>query len=248
MKPVIGVPCHSDRLAGRAQRYSLGQAYVDGLRRAGTAVVTIPADSDADAIASICRKLSGLLLAGGGDVQPARYGAADRPALIAVHPERDETEVRPMHWALIEGVPLLAICHGIQMLKVALGGSLIQDILSHVRGALVHQPRPGHDHAASRHAVVIAAGSRLAQIVGLANGPAELKVYSFHHQAVDRVAAGLAVTVHPPDSTIEAVEWPQHFFLVGVQWHPEDMAARIPAQQALFDALLLAALEHEPHG
>ena len=247
MKPLIGVPCHGLH-AGQVQSYSLGRAYVDSLRRAGAAVVTIPAGSDADALASTCRGLSGLLLAGGGDVQPARYGAADHPSLIGVDPERDETEVRLARWALVEGVPLLAICRGIQVLNVALGGSLIQDIPSHVPDALVHQPGPGHDRAAPRHAVVISAGSRLAHIVGLGNVPAELQVNSFHHQAIDRVAPGLTVTAHAPDSIIEAVEWPQHPFLVGVQWHPENMAARIPAQQALFDALVLAALEHKPHG
>ena len=140
-------------------------------------------------------------------------------------------------WALTEGLPLLAICRGIQVLDVAAGGTLIQDIPTQVPGALSHSSVAGRPQAVIAHPVEVEADSRLAALVGAG----EVGVNSAHHQAAGTVGAGLVVTARAPDGVIEGLEAPDHPFCVGVQWHPEVMVEHFPPMRRLFAGLIEAA-------
>lgn len=250
MRPLIGVPSHSMfRSAADAQaQYVLNRSYVEALRRAGAAVLTIPVCTDPDALRPVYSRLAGLLLAGGGDIQPRLFGQERTSLVRSVDPERDEAEILLTRWAVEDDLPLLAICRGIQLLNVALGGTLIQDIPSQVPGALVHRPESYVSRAQPQHQVALAAGSRLSTILGLGRPVAQVEVNSFHHQATDAVAPSLRVAARAPDGIIEALECPDRSFLLGVQWHPEDMAATMAAQAALFQAFVAACAARERRG
>lgn len=182
--------------------------YRDALQAAGLHVADITPDS-----AASLHNLCGLVLSGGSDVAPALYGQPDLAARNP-DPERDALEIELARAALASGMPLFAICRGMQLLNVVLGGTLHQDI-----GA-------GHTHV--EHDVVIRPASRLAAICG-----PTARVNSRHHQAVHRPGAGLAVTAcSPRDDIVEGMEMPGPAWVVAVQWHPEDM----PAPRPLFDA------------
>ena len=175
------------------------------------------ADGPAEAAVSSC---AGLLLPGGADVDPGRYGEARHPSVTDVDVARDEYEIALVLAALAADLPVLAICRGLQVVNVAAGGSLIQDIPSQVGTAVPHQVP--HPKDAVAHDVSIVPGSRLAALMGIAVVGGRLPVNSRHHQAVQRVAAGFVVTAEAPDGVIEAFERPLSHFCVGVQWHPEN--------------------------
>jgi putative glutamine amidotransferase len=145
-------------------------------------------------------------------------------------------ELTLARWAMGEGKPLLAICRGIQVLNVALGGSLFQDIADQVPGAGKHDWYPGYPRDHRPHTVAVAPGSRLAQILGAS----ELAVNSLHHQALNRVALGLTVVARAPDGIVESVEAPDHPFALAVQWHPEELTPADLGAQAIFDAFVMA--------
>jgi putative glutamine amidotransferase len=215
-----------------------GGAYLSGLRRAGglPAVVGGPLDADP---AEILAPFAGLVLLGGSDVDPNRYGEAPHPATYGVDPERDRFEIGLALQARATGLPLLAVCRGLQILNVALGGTLHQH-LPDVPGARTHGVPVGAGEPAL-HPVDVIEGSRLAKVQS-AGGRLDSCV-SIHHQAVAEVAPGLIVTARSPDGVIEALE-PEDAgsgWCLAVQWHPERSAATDPAQQAIFDALVDAA-------
>jgi putative glutamine amidotransferase len=170
-------------------------------------------------------RVDGLMLTGGPDVDPARYGQVPHPETYGVSAVRDDFEATLALAALDLGLPVLAICRGIQVLNVALGGSLVQ----HLPDVTTQVHRPGE-----RHGVTVTPGSRIHAALG-----AERAVgLSWHHQAIDRLADGLVVTGRADDGTIEAVELEGDGWVVGVQWHPEDTAADDPVQQRLIDAFV----------
>lgn len=239
MKPLIGVPAYSvyGAPAGATPRYVLNRSYVEAIRGAGGAVVMLPAGRSAEALRPAYVALSGLLLAGGGDVEPWRFGQEPGEHLSLVDPERDEAEILLTRWALEDDLPLLAICRGIQVLNVSLGGTLLQDIPTEVPGALVHQPGAAAPRARPQHPVSLLPGSRLAAALGTHD---RLEVNSFHHQAVESPAPGLHIVAEAPDGIVEGLECPDRSFVVGVQWHPEEMVATSPAQAALFEAFVAA--------
>ncbi len=177
-----------------------------------------------------------LLLGGGMDVDPARYG---RPTLgngtLEVDPERDALDFRLFEQARASGAPVLGICRGIQVVNVALGGTLVQDIPSERPSPVIHERR-AEEKTRRDHRVSIAPGTRLAAIAGAADAA----VNSRHHQAIDRVAPGLAVSAVAPDGVAEAVEAPGEPWLVAVQWHPENLAGD-PVSERLFAEFLRAA-------
>jgi len=216
----------------------LNRAYVEAVRRAGGAPVLLPVSSDPDALRPPYALLAGLLLAGGGDVLPQHYGQTAQCRLMAVDEERDEAELLLARWALEDDLPTLAICRGIQVLNVALGGTLIQDIPSQVAGALVHHPGPAAPRERPQHTVSVPAGSKLAAALG--RPAAQVAVNSFHHQALLAVAPSLRAVAHAPDGIIEGLERPDRSFVIGVQWHPEEMAAGDATQAALFAAFVAA--------
>ena len=212
--------------------------YLGGLRRAGVIPVVLgdPGVPAADVVGT----WAGVVLCGGPDVAPATYGQTPHPAVYGVDERRDRWEMDLVLAAGCAGVPVLAICRGIQILNVALGGTLVQH-LPDVDDRVAHGVPVG-DGVPASHPVDIVAGSRLAASQGGAAGVASC--VSIHHQAIADVADGLVVTARSPDGLVEAVETPADAgWCLAVQWHPERSAARDPAQQAVFDAFGLAAEE-----
>lgn len=213
------------------------------MARAGAAPLLIPNLTDETLLRTLYDLLDGLLLSGGEDVDPAHYGEPRHEKCGPVSPDRDEVELTLTRWAMDEGKPLLAICRGIQVLNVALGGSLYQDIQAQVQGAGKHDWRPGTPRNHLSHTVIVVPHTRLAHILGALNSPRPLYwVNSLHHQAIKDVAPGLTVAARAPDGIVEAVEAEDHPFAIGVQWHPEELAADsmdVRAQR-IFDALVEA--------
>lgn len=209
------------------------EPYADALRRAGIEPVLISPD-EPHSMAG----LQGLLLSGGVDLNPARYGAVPRAGNDQPDDALDGVEIDLLNEALATGLPVLAICRGMQLFNVAHGGTLIQ----HLDNTAVHQVR-GPDPALPAHQIVVEPGSRLAAILG----EGAHAVNSRHHQAVDRVGAGLRVTARStPDGIIEALERSDRGFALAVQWHPEDQVRKDAEQRKLFRAFAEALAD--PHG
>jgi putative glutamine amidotransferase len=188
--------------------------YVTSLERAGARVLRL--EQDSHAIGDVLNDVAGVLMPGGGDVDPAHYGEAPDPTFDAAEPGRDEYETEMIRRAIEQDVPMLAICRGVQILNVALGGSLIQDIRTERPDAINH--RITDPKWAIAHEVMVAEDSRLREILG----SARRQVNSRHHQAIKAVAPTLRVTAVASDGIVEAVELPGATFCVGVQWHPEN--------------------------
>ena len=164
--------------------------------------------------------MDGLVLGGGCDVDPKRYGQAVKEnAGVEIDPERDTLDFTLLDEARRDGIPVLAICRGLQVVNVALGGTLIQDVPSERKSPISHDV-PGAEKTRLEHEVSVSGGTLLA---GIAGG-AELPVNSRHHQAIERAAPGLVVSALAPDGVVEAAEIRQGPWLVGVQWHPENLA------------------------
>jgi putative glutamine amidotransferase len=175
----------------------------------------------ADPVDQVIAWCDGLLLPGGVDVQPGLYGEPPHPTVTEVNEARDAYEIALVRAALAADVPVLAICRGLQVLNVAAGGTLVQDIPSQVAGALTHTIAMPKDAIA--HEVCVSPGSRLAALMQDAlAGTDTLKVNSRHHQSVRRVADGFTVTATASDLVVEALERQGSGFCVGVQWHPEN--------------------------
>jgi putative glutamine amidotransferase len=213
---LVGVSASTELIRG-APRVRVNQAYTDALQRAGLVPVVIPPHLGSDA-ARLLDRLDGLVLTGGEDVDPALYGARRHPATDAGHAARDACEMALVLAAHERRVPTLAICRGIQVLNVAFGGTLIQDIASERPSALPHAQ--DQERQARVHDVAITAGSAFARTLRAAH----IRVNSMHHQALDRVADGLRVTAAAPDGIIEGVEWVRDdWWMLAVQWHPEEL-------------------------
>lgn len=215
MIPVIGVGA---QLAGKEEPRSYGhrRGYIDAIAAAGGAPLLLPPLADQTTRRALYDRVDAVLLAGGTDVDPASYGHDRHPTVTEVDPHRDESEIDLIRWSLADGKPLFAICRGVQILNVALGGSLIQDIPSERPEALVHQTRVWRQLA---HDLVLEPDSRLASLLGATN----LQVNSLHHQAIDRLGRGLRIIGTAPDGIVEGVEGTNGSWLVGVQCHPEEL-------------------------
>jgi putative glutamine amidotransferase len=242
--PLIAVPAY--RLeAGRVARwpeggYGVPAPYLDALRRSGarTAIVSPGEVAEPD---EVIQPFDGLLLVGGGDVDPVRYGAQRGSHDYGVDPERDAFETALLHAAERAAIPTLCICRGAQVMNVAYGGTLEQH-LPDVGGLLDHGVPL--DDTTSMHDVEPVQGTRLA----IATEAPSLRCSSHHHQGIASVGEGLSVVGRTSDGLVEALErnaaTPDGAWIVGVQWHPEETAATDPSQQALFDTLVRLAGEH----
>lgn len=210
-------------------------SYTAAARAAGLRPYILPVLPPADADAAL-DGMAGLILTGGEDVDPAQFGSEPHPALGDVHPGRDAFELALVRAARERRLPTLAICRGIQVANVALGGTLVQDLPSEWPKAIAHDGE--WDRSDRVHAVRVAEGSRLAGALGAT----EPTINSLHHQSVARMAEGLRAVAHAPDGVIEGVEWTQDdWWLVGVQWHPEELTATSePWDRALFAAFAAA--------
>jgi putative glutamine amidotransferase len=193
----------------------LNVQYVTAVEQPGATAVLLTPGHDRGSVERLVGLAHGLVLTGGEDVDPARYGQDPHPELGSVNPLRDEAETAALHAALARGIPVLAICRGVQLLNVALGGTLIQDIPSQLGGDVLHEQSAAWNER--WHHATVEAGSGLETIFGTR----ELFINSFHHQAIDRLGKGLKATVRAEDGVVEGVEGTDHPWLYGVQWHPE---------------------------
>ncbi len=236
MRPRIGITC-GFRISTSQGGFitplaTLDNQFVDRVFAAGGEPVLIPSLTDTDYLREFLSSLGGLLLTGGPDVRPQRYGAEPHPDTGAMHERRDTVDFTMLAAADAKDMPILAVCLGIQELNVHRGGTLHQHVPE-----LALEPHVAHRGPAPAdfvdHPIRIEPGSRLHGLLGVENHT----VNSSHHQSVDRPGTGLRITARAPDGIIEAVEDPAKRFCLGVQWHPEDMNDD-PLQQRLFEALV----------
>jgi putative glutamine amidotransferase len=241
-KPLIGVVAALYQRYG-ADIYGLRPAYTDAVLAAGGLPVLIVPNGDPTSLRAIYERVDGVLLAGGADIDPARYGMAGDGLVEQADNVRDSDEIALANWAYQEEKPLLGICRGMQMINVALGGSLYRDIgHEYTAGSPADHSLSGkfpRDHVG--HGVKVSPDSALAQALGTAS---PLGVNSLHHEALRQVAAPLRVVAVADDGIVEGVEAdPQQYkgrFFMGVQWHPEELAAKDEAMRALFAAFVNA--------
>ncbi len=234
-RPVIGISAYSQQARWGSwdlPAVLLPGRYSDMVAAAGGLPVLLP---PLPGVAAVLARLDGLILSGGGDIDPASYGAARDPSCGPASPDRDHAELELARRALDHTVPVLGICRGLQVINVVLGGTLIQ----HLPDVVGHD---GHSPEESRHGshkVSVASQSQLARLLGRT----EANVPTHHHQAIDRLGEGLVPTAWADDGTVEAVELAEPAsFMVAVQWHPE--AGDDPS---LFDALIAAASSRDAH-
>jgi putative glutamine amidotransferase len=220
-------------LGAQTALYTLGTEYANAVTRAGGTPLLVP-HVDPAAIDTLIERADGLLLSGGGDLHPDSYGGTDTGLSHDTDPEADRTEIALVQSAARAHLPVLAICRGMQVLNVAFGGSLHQEI---TRPGGVHRPLPDapDEILAYRHPVSTLEGTRLAHILG----PGERRVNSIHHQAVDRIAPGFRVSAVAPDGVVEGMEYEGDWDVLGIQWHPEKTGE--DQEMALFEALVAQA-------
>jgi putative glutamine amidotransferase len=210
--------------------------YLESVRRAGGEPVEVAVDTEP--AAAVVSRVAGVVLTGGGDIDPALYGEPRHRTFEPSESGRDQFEIDLANAAIAADLPLLAICRGMQVLNVAMGGTLIQDIPTQVSGALTHtlsEPR-----FAIAHEVWVTRGSRLWTIMLDQLDGENLQVNSRHHQAVKRVAEGFEVSATAPDGVVEAIERKTGRYCVGVQWHPENFW-RTGEFRSLFESFVRAA-------
>lgn len=235
MKPLIGLAAEtfSSGYGPEPDRLVHGTltTYLDAVLGAGGLPVIIPLAAAGPDLPALMARLDGVLLTGGGDVDPAHFGAAPHPHLGEVDRQRDQLELALARRITVDDQPVLGVCRGAQVLNVALGGTLYQDLPSEYPGALLRHAHPVRDFPREylAHPVRVEEETLLARVLGRP----VVHVNSRHHQAVKDLAPGLAVAARAPDGVIEGVEKPGHPFALGVQWHPENLQAQ-PEMRALF--------------
>lgn len=240
MPPVSGIPLigvsTSITVDKSPERAYVNSTYLHAIQQAGGVPVPLPPQLSSRALEAVARELHGLLLTGGGDIDPALFGEAPHATLYEVAPARDALETVAIRVALERRLPILAICRGIQILNVALGGTLHQDVGTDPGTQLRHSQEAPRDQPS--HKVQVASGSRLAEVLGTD----EIEVNSMHHQAVRAPGRGLVAVAWAPDQIIEGVELAdRERFVLAVQWHPEEMVAHSAPARRLFSALVDAA-------
>jgi putative glutamine amidotransferase len=222
----------SIRPDGDTSRVRLTAAYVTALEVAGLIPLIVPPLSSDRAAAAVLDSVSGLVLTGGEDVDPARYGERRHEKVRSVNAARDATEARLIVEAQARGIPVFAICRGIQILNVALGGTLVQDIASQCDTDIAHDEDGPRDSRS--HELLVEPGSLIASALGTER----CTVNSFHHQSVKAVADGMRVSARSPDGIIEGIEsTDEDWWVMAVQWHPEEMTnSPEPWDRGLFKA------------
>jgi putative glutamine amidotransferase len=240
-QPLIGITTYKCEDGAPAQNtlYALNPLYSQGVVAAGGAPLQIPHGVDTRSLRTIFDHVDGLLLSGGGDVDPAFYHEPAGDEVRGVDGERDEIEIALVRWAVEKGKPIFAICRGIQVMNVALGGSLYQDVLSDMPGAIRHAYSLGVGYPRDflAHDVQLTPNSRIARLLGGDHFP----VNSLHHQGIKELAPELTLVGTAPDGLVEAVDVKGHSFAVGVQWHPEVLAPKDAVMLGLFGGLVAAA-------
>ena len=236
MQPVVLVACNRVEVirAGQTVPFDgVHRAYVDALLDADLVPVLVPIGMEAE-VQRLLEVASGVLLTGGPDVDPDFYGQPRHPTTYT-HLDLDHLEMAVAKGAIAIDLPVLAVCRGIQVLNVALGGTLVQDIKSQRQGAIDHQP--GGPRNTLAHVLSVNRPSRLADAIG----SSEITVNSIHHQAIDKLADGLQSVAWTSDGVVEAVELVNRTWVVGVQFHPEELRTTVPQIDGLFKAFGCAA-------
>jgi len=233
--PLIGVTT-SITIDKTPERAYVNSAYLSAVQQAGGVPVVLPPQLSAASLTRLARGLDGVLLTGGGDIDPAAFGEAPHHTVYEVAPSRDTLETAVVGIALERRLPILAICRGIQLLNVALGGTLFQDVATEPGTGLAHGQQEPRDQPT--HKVRVVPESQLAETLGAD----ELEVNSMHHQSVKALGNGLTAVAWAPDEIIEGIELDDRSrFVVGVQWHPEEMVRHSDAARRLFAALVRSA-------
>lgn len=227
--PLIGITTYGQ---DEESKFGLPRQYVDAVRRAGGMAFLIAPGTLF--IPELLAAIDGLMLTGGGDLDPRLYGGRPHESIYMLDSERDATELELATAAIQAELPMLGICRGAQVINVALGGTLHEHLPDVVGDDVDHRLPPREP---TEHVVHVQAESLLASIMG----EPSFSAASWHHQAIRDVAPGLDVVAHAPDKTVEAVEMKEHPWLIGVQWHPELTAQTDDLQQRLFEAFVTAA-------
>lgn len=231
--PLIGITTTQVKQQSPLPLSGVSEAYVRAVQRAGGIPLLIPSGMSPAQIHALRQRLDGILFTGGGDVDPARFNGRPHDRVYGVIPERDETEIGLARLAAESGWPFLGICRGIQVINVALGGTLYTHIADQLEGALKHDTEEREQLV---HTVQVEAHTRLESILG----GTSVRTNSLHHQGVERLAPGLEEAAHTPDGLVEAVELRGHPFGLSVQWHPEWLQEHAE-ERALFEAFVKAA-------
>ena len=242
MEPLIGIPCSmqepQDELGSEAS--AAPQSYLRAVELAGAVPILIPITQQEITLRAIYGHIHGLLLVGGVDIQPQRYHEQPHPALGKTDPKRDWVELTVASWALADGMPILGICRGIQVLNVIFGGTLWQDVGAQASDAFEHNFHPDYAYNRLSHSVHLERHSRLAEVFG----DREIQVNSLHHQAVKEVGNGLRVTARASDGIVEGLEGGDTAWVAGVQWHPEWLLDDDPRMKGLFETFVVKCSEY----
>ena len=246
IRPIIGVPTQTLQSlggvsAGIPPSWVMSQRYIITITNAGALPWMIPLVRDEETLRGIFEQLDGVFLPGGADIDPASYGREPHPLCDRTDRERDRVELALARWALAEGKPALGVCRGLQLINVAAGGSLYQDLAEQLPGSLKHDYFPYGGSGFTRdylaHEVTVAEGSRMAAVFGAG----AVRVNSMHHQGIRTLGEGLVATAHAPDGLIEGIESSDGRWVVGVQWHPEALTDGDAKSRALFAEFIEAA-------
>ncbi|GAC1700631.1 MAG: gamma-glutamyl-gamma-aminobutyrate hydrolase family protein [Ktedonobacteraceae bacterium] len=239
MHPLIGIPSRAG-LRGEMKKpmYYSNKAYVQAIEDAGGVPILIPILKDIQRLSTLLPHINGLLLPGGIDIHPSCYQEEEHPTLQETDRQLDKLELALTRWALQKDIPVLGICRGLQMINVASGGTLYQDLASEYAGSLHHangNMQPGE----ITHSVQIDPGSQIEKVLGVREVPAN----SLHHQAIKKPGTGIIISGRSEDSVVELIELPGKRFVLAVQCHPEELYSEHPTWARLFEAFINASLE-----
>lgn len=240
--PLIGVTASRSEKKRDLPRAQVNETYIQALLQTGGTPLIIPVGLSDEHLLSLCSLLDGFLLTGGADIDPSLFSGQPHAEVYGIDHARDRMEITLTRLCVQDNIPLLAICRGIQVMNVALGGTLYTHIADQLPNALRHDWYPGFARDRLSHRIKIEKNSQLHHILGNET----LEVNSLHHQGVAEIAPGLLASASSPDQLVEALEVPGHPFAIGVQWHPEELTAH-PPMRALFNAFIQAASSSYRH-
>src|SRR5579859_5698545 len=234
MRPLIGIPCQADHREGSGRPiYCVNRAYSQALEHTGGVPILIPMIHDLATLYTLLERLDGILFPGGADIQPVHYGEDPHPLLGTVDQQLDEFELTIARWALQENIPILGICRGMQLINVALGGTLYQDVDAQASTTIKHNERE-MPRDTIIHSIHIEEGSKMEKIFGAP----EIWVNSLHHQAVKEPGRGVLISGRSEDGIAELLEVPEKHFVAAAQGHPEEIYMLEPIWVNLFSAFV----------